>query len=61
MIDEPTLDDMEAANPSSVFAAQNGDVEKAIEVNNKKAEDFPEDSWEKEILEAAALLLEDEL
>lgn len=51
--------DLAAAAPGSIPAAQNSDVEKAIEVLGKEAA-CAESDWDREMLEACALYLEDE-
>lgn len=60
MLQDPSIDDMEAASPGSIFAAENGKVETAIEVLSEEAKHVDCD-WMREELEAVALYLETEV
>jgi len=58
--DEPNIDDMKAASPGSIFAAENGKVETAIEVLSEEAKHVDCD-WMREELDAVAFYLETEV
>ena len=60
LFDEPSMEDLQAAQPSSLSAAENGKVKTAIEVLSQEAKHCESD-WMSEELSAVALYLEQEV